>query len=123
MAPTAAPAEAAALQAPDTPPVQAAPTIRQLDRDEIATLMTRAEDFMAKSDMAAARLLLQRAAEAGEARAALALGATYDPSALQAMGIVGVAPDLAKARVWYEKAAEFGSAEAGRRLSALGTGR
>lgn len=115
--------------APVAPVAMASPTdslsataaVRQLDRDEIATLMTRAEDFMAKSDMAAARLLLQRAAEAGEARAALALGATFDPTALQAMGVVGVAPDVAKARIWYERAAEYGSAEASRRLGALGT--
>jgi hypothetical protein len=44
---------------------------RKLDRDEIDTLIKRGEHFIASSDLAAARLVLQRAAEGGDAGAAL----------------------------------------------------
>jgi TPR repeat protein len=49
----------------------------------------------------------------------LALGATYDPIALQKLGVRGVSADIAMARSWYEKAKEFGSAEGQARLEAL----
>jgi TPR repeat protein len=64
---------------------------------------------------------LRRAAEARNAQAALALGATYDPGVLETLGIFGVSPDVAKARSWYEKARAYGSAEAPRRLDLLAT--
>ena len=92
---------------------------RQLDRDEVAMLATRGEAFIAAGDIAAARLVLQRAAEARDARAALLLGATYDPSMLEKIRVRGFAPDIATARIWYERAKEFGSAEASQRLEML----
>jgi hypothetical protein len=96
-----------------------APAVRRLDADEIAALIKRGEEFVANGDLAAARLMLQRAAEAQDARAALALAATYDPSVLAQLGIRGLAGDPAMARAWYEKAKEFGSDEASRRLELL----
>ena len=95
---------------------QPAPVLRPLDREEIAMLVKRSEDLVAQGDIASARLMLTRAAEAGDGRAALALGATYDASVLRKLGVIGVAGDAAKARAWYEKAAEYGSGEATRRL-------
>ena len=95
---------------------QAALVLRPLDREEIAMLAKRSEDLMAQGDIASARLMLTRAAEAGDGRAALALGATYDASVLRKLGVIGVAGDAARARAWYEKAAEYGSGEATRRL-------
>ncbi|HVY57064.1 MAG TPA: hypothetical protein VHA77_04365 [Xanthobacteraceae bacterium] len=92
---------------------------RHLDPDEIASLLKRGEDFIAMGDIAAARLVLRRAAEARNARAALALGATYDPVILRQLRVVGFSPDVAQARAWYEKAAEFGSSEAARRIDQL----
>ena len=92
---------------------------RQLDRDEVAMLATRGEAFIAAGDIAAARLVLQRAAEARDARAALLLGATYDPIMLEKIRVRGFAPDIATARIWYERAKEFGSAEASQRLEML----
>ena len=59
------------------------------------------------------------AAEARDAQAALALGATYDPVVLRSLGIFGVTPDVALARSWYEKARAYGSTEAPRRLELL----
>jgi hypothetical protein len=93
--------------------------IRQLDGDEIASLVKRGEDYLASGDIAAARLVLQRAAEAGDARAALALAGTFDPNVLEPMGVRGVVADVALALAWYEKAKDFGSAEAPRRLERL----
>ena len=92
---------------------------RQLDRDEVAVLAKRGEEFIAAGDIAAARLVLQRAAEARDARAALLLGATYDPIMLEKSRVRGFAPDVAIARIWYERAKEFGSAEASQRLEML----
>ena len=63
--------------------------------------------------------MLQRAADADDAEAALALGATYDPSVLRALKVYGFKADPVKARVWYEKASELGSAAAPRRLETL----
>jgi len=93
--------------------------IRQLDREEIADLMRRGEAFIATGDLASARLVLQRAAEGGDPRAALTLAGTYDPIVLEKLGIQGFASDIAAARTWYERAKEFGSAEAMRRLEML----
>ena len=93
--------------------------IRQLDREEIADLMRRGEAFIAAGDLASARLVLQRAAEGGDPRAALTLAGTYDPIVLEKLGIQGFASDIAAARTWYERAKEFGSAEAMRRLEML----
>jgi len=101
------------------PPRQAVPTPRQLDRDEIAVLVRRGKDFLVSGDVAAARLVLQRAAESKDAEAALTLAATYDPVVLRELKVYGVAADVPLARSWYEKATELGSTEASRRLEIL----
>jgi hypothetical protein len=97
---------------------------RQLDGEEIILLLKRGKDLIASGDLAAARLVLQRAADANHAEAALALGATYDPFVLRELKVYGFTPDAAMARVWYEKAIELGSPAAPRRLEMLtkGTG-
>ena len=105
------------------PPPQPASKPRTLDRDEIAMLYRRSEELIAQGDIAGGRLFLTRAAEAGDARSALALGATYDPAVLGKLGVLGVKPDAEKARAWYAKASEFGSSEAARRLEVLAQGR
>lgn len=92
---------------------------RQLDAEEIAGLLKRGEQLVVTGDLAGARLLLQRAAEAQNARAALALAATYDPYVLGKLGVYGFRPDAEKARKWYERAKAFGSPEAGKRLEQL----
>ena len=82
-------------------------------------LVKRSEELIAQGDIAAARLMLTRAAEAGDARAALVLGATYDSAMLRKLGVLGVAADAAQARAWYAKAADYGSGEATQRLEQL----
>lgn len=90
-----------------------------LDSDEIALLLKRGKDSLANGDLAAARLLLRRAAVAGSAEAALALGASFDPAVLQRLKAIGAAADPAEARKWYEKAAALGSAAASGQLAKL----
>ena len=75
---------------------------------------------MAAGDLATARIVLQRAAQAGDAAAATALGATYDPRLLAELRVVGMGADVEKARSWYRTAERLGSAEATRLLKALG---
>jgi hypothetical protein len=112
------PAAAVPVPPPAAAPVASAPA-PELSPDELATLLKRGQQLAASGDMAAARLTLRRAAEAHDAQAALALGATYDPVVLASLGILGVTPDVAMARSWYEKAKTYGSAEAPRRLELL----
>ena len=100
-----------------TPPASKA--VRRLDPEDIKRLIKQGEQFAASNDLVAARLVFQRAAEAGDATAALAMGATYDPIVLAKLGVLGMSADIGKARSWYEKAKEFGSPEASRRLELL----
>jgi hypothetical protein len=104
------------------PPIAPPPAQRKLDQEEIAVLLKRGKDLIANGDLAAARLVLQRAANANDAEAALALGATYDPYVLRALKVYGFKADPVMARVWYEKARELGSAAAPRRLEMLTSG-
>ena len=119
--PPPAPA-ALAPQAPAAEPTASAP-VPEFGTEELASLLKRGQQLAASGDMAAARLTLRPAAEAHNAQAALALGATYDPVVLRTLGIMGVTPDVAMARSWYQKAKEYGSAEAPRRLDLLAKSR
>jgi TPR repeat protein len=95
------------------------PTPSALNADAIAAFLERAQELVSSGDIAAARVLLLRAAEARDPKAALALAATFDPIILQRTGAYGVVPDVPSAQHWYEKAKEFGSEEASRRLEML----
>ena len=87
--------------------------------EEFNFLTRRGEQFALAGDLVTARILFQRAAEAGDASAAIALGATYDPNVLAKLGVIGLSADIEKARMWYQKAETEGSAQAARRLHAL----
>ncbi len=99
------------------PPEDAAPL--HIDNAEIAAMVKRGKDFLMSGDLASARLLLRRAADAGSADAALALGATFDPLVIQRLGAIGMTPDIAQARQWYKRAADLGSASATGQLAKL----
>ncbi|HEY2530893.1 MAG TPA: hypothetical protein VGJ20_23665 [Xanthobacteraceae bacterium] len=92
----------------------------QLDQTQIDFLIGQSQTLISEGDVEAARILLRRAAEAHDAGAALALGATYDPIMLAKLQVQGIAGDSSVARAWYKKAAEFGSPEAQERLNILG---
>ena len=114
------PAAVAAVAPVSAAPVTAAaPPARRMDADELAALMARAKAFLASGDIPPARLLLERAAEAQEASAALMLAQTYDPTVLGTQDIRNITPDPALARNWYQRAAQLGSVDAQRRLSQL----
>jgi hypothetical protein len=92
---------------------------RVLDVDELEGLFKRAQVLLGEGDISSARLLLRRAAEAGDANAALALAGTYDRGELAKLKVIGVVHDNAQAKLWYTKAVALGSAEAMRRLQQL----
>jgi hypothetical protein len=93
-----------------------------LERDEIEVLVKRGRDFIANGDLAAARLVLRRATNGGDAQAALLLGTTFDPATFEKVRVIGAAPDPAEARNWYQRAIELGSVEAENRLASLADG-
>jgi TPR repeat protein len=115
----AIPPTAAAAPVAAAPPVVAAPPARKMGADELATLMTRARALLAAGDIPPARLLLERAAEAHEASAALMLAQTYDPLVVGKQDTRNINTDPELARTWYQRAAQLGSADAQRRLSQL----
>ena len=91
----------------------------RLREGEVVRQLMRGQELLARGEIAAARSLFQRVADAGEARGALALAETYEPSATVRLRVNSLAPNLELARKWYEKAESLGSAEAERRLEAL----
>jgi hypothetical protein len=113
MAPPSQPAAAA-----DTPQARAEP-VQELSPNEVAALVRRAQELLASGDLPAARMLLRRAADAQNARAALLLAKTFDPITLRHLSTADPGPDLAQARNWYQRAKEWGAPEAQRQLDAL----
>ena len=111
---------AMAIPAPATSSPSAAPAAaRTLSAEQIRLLVEQGEKYIAVGDVVAARTIFQRAAEAGDATAALALAATYDPIVLAKLGVMGMGADVEKARAWYQMAESYGSAEASQRLLVL----
>ncbi len=98
---------------------EAAAPSKTLDAETLSALMTRAKSLLALGDIAAARLLLERAANAQDATAAFLLAQTYDPAVLGVRDTRSITPDPVMARDWYRKAASFGSADAQQRLTQL----
>jgi hypothetical protein len=72
--------------------------------EQIQVLLTHGRELERVGYLAGARLFFQRAAEAGSAEAARALGETYDPVEFQKLGVHGMVPDPALARQWYDRA-------------------
>ena len=77
---------------PSVPSVTSVPSARRIDPDELAALLKRAKSLLAIGDIAAARLLLERAADAQEAEAALMLAKTYDPQVLGTQDTRSITP-------------------------------
>lgn len=94
--------------------------ISQQDETQlIPDLIAHGQKMIDVGYLAGARGYFKRAAEAGSADAALALGMTYDPSFINDTGAQGIKGDLVKARAWYERARELGSQGAQRKLDEL----
>jgi hypothetical protein len=115
-----APSDTAAAQQAAKPSA-APPAVTQassphLSPAEIGALLAHGNAAFRKGDIAAARLLFQRAADAGEGRGALGMGATYDPAFLRLSPLRILYADPAEARAWYLHALVLGAAGAERRL-------
>jgi type II secretory pathway predicted ATPase ExeA len=91
----------------------------QLSKEMIGMLTNRGHEMLAVGDISAARLLYERAAAAGDPRAATAAGKTYDPLFLKEIAARGVRPRPDRAAEWYAQADAAGDAEAGARLKRL----
>ena len=119
--PSAAPASA------ETGPqgVQAAVTADKgraplpLPAEQITALLARGDAFVRTRDIASARLLYERAADAGNGRAALRMGESFDPAFLDSIGIYRMLGDRQLALSWYRRACDLGDTEAALLLQKL----
>jgi hypothetical protein len=105
----------ATASAPPTVAVAASPvpvTGTRLPPDELVALVARGDQLFGNGDIVMARLFYERAAEGGDAQAALRLGQTYDPAFLAQVGLRSVRGDRAAAARWYRYARALGAAEA-----------
>jgi hypothetical protein len=128
---TPAPPKTAAMLRTDPPPQPApekrpaarpagVPSLSSEARERTLRLVKKGDEQLAEGAIAQARLLYERAAEAGSALGAMALAATYDPAELQRLGALGLKPDREAAQRWYERARQLGAVEAEERLRRLG---
>jgi hypothetical protein len=86
---------------------------------EAARLVARASALLGQGDIGSARVVLERAAEMGSARASFMLAETYDPRILSAWGTYGTRSEVRRARELYARAQAGGIAEAKDRVEAL----
>jgi TPR repeat protein len=93
---------------PVSAPMPVRPVKPPLRQEEIAMLIERGRMLFEAGDLASARLFFRRAAGAGDAAAAIAMGATYDPEVLTQRFIRGIEGDAQEAQRWYERAREMG---------------
>jgi septal ring factor EnvC (AmiA/AmiB activator) len=86
---------------------------------EVTRLVTYARVLIDRGDIGSARIVLQRAADMGNAQASFALAETYDPHVLSKWGTYGTRGDANKALDLYAKALAGGITEAKERSDAL----
>ena len=82
-------------------------------------LLARANSLLKDRDISGARLMLERALQAGSSRAAFQLAETYDPRQLSRWRVHGVQGDWAKAQALYQRAYDGGIMEAKDRIAPL----
>lgn len=85
----------------------------------ISSYMSSGDAFMARGDVASARLFYLEAAKIGFPAGMAAVGKTYDPIVLNRLGIRGFLADSGKAVEWYVKAEKAGYAETAEYLQEL----
>jgi hypothetical protein len=105
---------------PNSPAATAPPT-SGLPTAELTQLSDHGDALLRDGDVASARLFYERAADAGDAQAAVRLGATYDPEFLGRLGLSKLQANPAEARSWYSRALELGAGDAKRQLNSLAT--
>ena len=102
------------------PPVAATPTpVAPVVGEAVKRLCAEGMLALANGDVAGARALLEQAADGGDARALMALAATYDPRSLEQLGVVGAKGDAGQARAYYARALAAGVGAARMHLAAI----
>jgi TPR repeat protein len=91
----------------------------RLSAADAAAFLARGDALLSTGDLAAARLFYERAAEAGEAEAAIRLGETFDPTFLDHLHLRGIPGNVEAALTWYRRARDLGAAEAEVLLNSL----
>jgi hypothetical protein len=110
------------VPAPNSPAAIAlAPPTSGFSSAEMAELLDHGDSLLRNGDVASARLFYERAAGAGDGRAALRLGATFDPEFLGRLGLGKLQANPAEALSWYSRARDLGEADAKRRLNSIET--
>ena len=79
--------------------------------------MARGDGFLAAGDIASARLFFERAADAGDSRAAMRMALTFDANFLGGAGVHGVRGDPEQADFWYQRARDLGDLKAERGMA------
>jgi len=111
--------EASVPPSPIETSISVIPDKSQIGVEQLRALTARGQELLQNGDIVSARLVLERAARAGSALAALELGLSFDPEFLRQLRVVGLVPEVALARQWYERASLLGSSEAKQRLDRL----
>jgi hypothetical protein len=79
---------------------------------ETTALINRGDALMASGDLTSARQFYERAADAGDGRAALRMGETYDPTFLTQSRLSANRGNALSAAQWYLRAVELGETDA-----------
>ena len=117
---SAAPANAP-VPPPNSPAVTALAPPSRLSNAELTELLHHGDALLRNGDVASARLFYERAADAGDGRAAFRLGATFDPEFLGRLGLGKLQANPAEARSWYSRARDLGAVDAKGQLNSLET--
>jgi TPR repeat protein len=89
------------------------PASPRLAGAEVSEFLARGDSFILIGDIASARVFYKRAVDAGDERAALRMGATFDAAFLRRARLRGAFGDAAQARSWYRRALELGASKPG----------
>jgi len=116
---SAAPANAPVPAPTSHAAIALAPPTSGFSSAEIAELLDHGDALLRNGDVASARLFYERAAGAGDGRAALRLGATFDPVFLGRLGLGKLQASPAEAQSWYIRARDLGAVDAKRPLNSL----
>jgi hypothetical protein len=74
---------------------------------EVAELLARGDSLVVAGEIASARAFYERAANTGDARAAVRMGASFDPAFLSRAGLRRTFGDPVQARFWYRRALDL----------------
>lgn len=107
-----------------SPPAELVPepttaVAKNYSEEKARDLRLQGEAQLAVGDVSGARMFFKRAADGGDAQAAVSMGATYDPKLFETLKVQGMVPDRELARKWYQRAVDLGSKDAFERIQAL----